>query len=140
MTRINTQADDWTALPTLDRLEKLAPGQPEANLRAFDARLAAAARALRADARWGAALAAGGSDAAALAMPLSARGVEVWYYKVTLRCGEIPLLMVTGTISRYCCVSPLPATDTPMGCVLGSIKVPSLSWWPCHTLFSWVVK
>lgn len=84
----------------MGRLEKLAPGQPEANLHAFDARLAAAARALRADGRWGAALAAGGSDAAALATPLSASGAEVWCYKGTLRFGEIQLLTVTGTISK----------------------------------------
>ena len=84
----------------MGRLEKLAPDQPEANLHAFDARLAAAARALRANARWGAALAAGGSDAAALATPLSASGAEVWYYRGTLRFGEMQLLMSTGTLGK----------------------------------------
>ena len=59
------------------RLEELALEQPESNLRAFDPRLAAAAKALRGDARWGKALAAGGSDAAALAAPLPVAGAEV---------------------------------------------------------------
>ena len=59
------------------RLEELALEHPEANLRAFDPRLAAAAKALRGDGRWSKALAAGGSDAAALAAPLPAAGAEV---------------------------------------------------------------
>lgn len=59
------------------RLEELALEHPEANLRAFDPRLAAAAKALRGDGRWSQALAAGGSDAAALAAPVPAAGAEV---------------------------------------------------------------
>ncbi|KAK9836118.1 hypothetical protein WJX81_002623 [Elliptochloris bilobata] len=54
------------------RLEQLPPEQPEANLRAFDPRLAAAAKALRADSRWRKTLHSGGSDAAALGAPLPA--------------------------------------------------------------------
>ena len=59
------------------RLEELALEHPEANLRAFDPRLAAAAKVLRGDARWSKSLAAGGSDAAALAAPLPAAKAEV---------------------------------------------------------------
>lgn len=59
------------------RLEELALKHPEANLRAFDPRLAAAVKALRGDGRWSKALGAGGSDAAALAAPLPAAGAEV---------------------------------------------------------------
>ena len=69
------------------RLEELALEHPEANLRAFDPRLAAAAKALRADGRWSQALAAGGSDNSALAAPLPTASAEVRSWR-SVTCKE----------------------------------------------------
>ena len=93
----------WKALAAC-RLEELALEQPEANLRAFDPRLAAAAKALRSDARWGKALAAGGSDAAALAAPLPAAGAEVWSRALS-SAQELPVSAQLAWVWASACIA-----------------------------------